>query len=251
MIGDYLKHKEIGTYVDTNIDNDDFKIILSKVDDIFYNITEKHTKAKKNKVELEKYIIFYTFANINIFYLAVVLKGSLYSQQPNLVYELFEDVENRGIKKLVNETGELTIVGKQNLKFCIEQDQETNRKNNEKNDLKTFKNKKEEKDMAKLSLINNELNDIQDNVKESMRNILTNVNDMQDIDDKSSKIKDLSDQFQKDTSILERKLRYRKYIHRDSIRRHRYCTPHKGYSRKNNLCCHFYDSRRSRHSECR
>ena len=217
MIGDYLKHKEIGTYVDTNIDNDDFKIILSKVDDIFYNITEKHTKAKKNKVELEKYIIFYTFANINIFYLAVVLKGSLYSQQPNLVYELFEDVENRGIKKLVNETGELTIVGKQNLKFCIEQDQETNRKNNEKNDLKTFKNKKEEKDMAKLSLINNELNDIQDNVKESMRNILTNVNDMQDIDDKSSKIKDLSDQFQKDTSILERKLRYRKYIHRALI----------------------------------
>ena len=215
MIGDYLKHNEIGTYVDTNIDNDDFKIILSKVDDIFYNITEKQTKAKKNKVELEKYIIFYTFANINIFYLAVVLKGSLYSQQPNLVYELFEDVENRGIKKLVNESGQLTIVGKQNLKFCIEQDQETNRKNNE--NLKSFKDKNEGKDMAKLSLINNELNDIQDNVKESMRNILTNVNDMQDIDEKSSKIKDLSDQFQKDSTILERKLRYRKYIHRALI----------------------------------
>ena len=215
MIGDYLKHNEIGTYVDTNIDNDDFKIILSKVDDIFYNITEKQTKSKKNKVELEKYIIFYTFANINIFYLAVVLKGSLYSQQPNLVYELFEDVENRGIKKLVNESGQLTIVGKQNLKFCIEQDQETNRKNNE--NLKSFKDKNEGKDMAKLSLINNELNDIQDNVKESMRNILTNVNDMQDIDEKSSKIKDLSDQFQKDSTILERKLRYRKYIHRALI----------------------------------
>ena len=71
--------------------------------------------------------------------------------------------------------------------------------------------------MAKLSLINSELNDIQDNVKESMRNILTNVNDMQDIDDKSSKIKDLSDQFQKDSSVLERKLRYRKYIHRALI----------------------------------
>ena len=40
MIGDYLKHKEIGTYVDTNIDNNDFKIIISKVDDIFYKITE-------------------------------------------------------------------------------------------------------------------------------------------------------------------------------------------------------------------
>ena len=74
MIGDYLKHKEIGTYVDTNIDNNDYKIIISKVDDIFYKISEKQTKNKKNKLELEKYIIFYTFTSSNIFYLAVVLK---------------------------------------------------------------------------------------------------------------------------------------------------------------------------------
>ena len=214
MIGDYLKHKEIGTYVDTNIDNNDFKIIISKVDDIFYKITENQSKKKKNKIELEKYLIFYTFANVNIFYLAVLLKGSLYSQQENLVYELFEDVENRGIKKLVNESGELTLVGKQNLKFCIELDQETNRKNNEKNSDDNYISKKNEKDMAKFSLINNELNDIQDNVKESMKNILTNVNDMQDLDDKSAKIKDISEQFQKDSYMLEKKLRKRKCIHR-------------------------------------
>ena len=214
MIGDYLKHKEIGTYVDTNIDNNDFKIIISKVDDIFYKITENQSKKKKNKIELEKYLIFYTFANVNIFYLAVVLKGSLYSQQENLVYELFEDVENRGIKKLVNESGELTLVGKQNLKFCIELDQETNRKNNEKNSDDNYISKKNEKDMAKFSLINHELNDIQDNVKESMKNILTNVNDMQDLDDKSAKIKDISEQFQKDSYMLEKKLRKRKCIHR-------------------------------------
>ena len=217
MIGDYLKHKEIGTYVDTNIDNNDFKIISSKVDDIFYKITENQSKKKKNKLELEKYIIFYTFTNANIFYLAVVLKGSLYSQQENLVYELFEDVENRGIKKLVNESGELTLVGKQNLKFCIEQDQETNRKNNEKNTENNYMNQKNEKDMAKFSLINNELNDIQDNVKESMKNMLTNVNEMQDLDNKSAQIKDISIQFQKDSTILERKMRYRKYIHRAMI----------------------------------
>ena len=219
MIGNYLSHKEIGTYVDTNIDNNDFKLILSKVDDIFYRITEEQSKQKKNKIEIEKYIIFYTFTNLNIFYLAVILKGTLYSKQENLVYELFEDVENRGIKKLVNESGELTIVGKQNLKFCIEQDQETNRKTYEKNsdNLNDFMKQQKEKDMAKLSLINNELNDIQDNVKESMKNILTNVNEMQDLDDKSAKIRDISDKFQKDSTILERKLRYRKYMHRALI----------------------------------
>ena len=135
----------------------------------------------------------------------MVLKGSLYSQQENLVYELFEDVENRGIKKLVNESGELTLVGKQNLKFCIELDQETNRKNNEKNSDDNYISKKNEKDMAKFSLINNELNDIQDNVKESMKNILKNVNDMQDLDDKSAKIKDISKQIKKDSYMLEKK----------------------------------------------
>ena len=219
MIGDYLKHQEIGTYVDTNIDNNDFKLILSKVDGIFSRISEEQTKRKKNKVELEKYIIFYTFANINIFYLAVILKGTLYSKQENLVYELFEDVENRGIKKLINENGELTIVGKQNLKFCIEQDQESNRKTNENSidNLNDYVKLKKEKDLAQLHLINNELNDIQDNVKESMKNILTNVNEMQDLDDKSAQIKDLSDQFQKDSTILERKLRNRKYMRRALI----------------------------------
>ena len=219
MIGNYMTHKEIGTYVDTNIDNNDFKLILSKVDDIFYNISEEQTKKKKNKIELEKYLIYYTFTNLNIFYLAVILKGSLYHKQENLVYELFEDVENRGIKKLVNENGELTIVGKQNLKFCIEQDQDTNRKNYEKNNdnLNNYINQQKEKDMAKLSLINNDLNDIQDNVKESMKNILSNVNEMQDLDDKSAKIKDISIQFQKDSTLLERKLRYRKYIQRGLI----------------------------------
>jgi hypothetical protein len=59
MIGDYLKHQEIGTYVDTNIDNNDFKLILSKVDGIFSRISEEQSKRKKNKVELEKYILYF------------------------------------------------------------------------------------------------------------------------------------------------------------------------------------------------
>ena len=47
MIGDYLKHKEIGTYVDTNIENNDYKIIISKVDDIFYKTSETNKEQKK------------------------------------------------------------------------------------------------------------------------------------------------------------------------------------------------------------
>ena len=96
---------------------------------------------------------------------------------------------------------------------------ESNRKTNENSldNLNDYMKLKKEKDLAQLHLINNELNDIQDNVKESMKNILTNVNEMQDLDDKSAQIKDLSDQFQKDSTILERKLRNRKYMRRALI----------------------------------
>ena len=221
MMGNYQTHKEIGSYLDNTIDNKNFENIKFTCDDIFRHSSEEQAKTKKNKIEIDKHIIFYTFTNSGIFYLAVIIKNSLYSKNENLVYELFEDVENRGIKKLVDKNGELTLVGKQNLKFCIEQDQEANRKidNNKINSssLTDYFRGKKEKDTSKLSLLSNELNDIQNNVKESMKNIINNVSEMQDLDDKSEKIKDVSFKFQKDSSMIERKVRYRKYLHRAMI----------------------------------
>ena len=221
MMGNYQTHKEIGSYLDNTIDNKNFENIKFTCDDIFRHSSEEQAKTKKNKIEIDKHIIFYTFTNSGIFYLAVIIKNSLYSKNENLVYELFEDVENRGIKKLVDKNGELSLVGKQNLKFCIEQDQEANRKidNNKINSssLTDYFREKKEKDTSKLSLLSNELNDIQNNVKESMKNIINNVSEMQDLDDKSEKIKDVSFKFQKDSSMLERKVRYRKYLHRAMI----------------------------------
>ena len=221
MMGNYQTHQEIGSYIDNSIDSNNFENIKFTCDDIFRHSSEEQSKTKKNKVELDKYIIFYTFTNSGTFYLAAIVKNSMYSQNENLVYELFEDVENRSIKKLVDRNGELSLVGKQNLKFCIEQDQEANRRiNNSKNtdsSLTDYFTGKKEKDASKLSLLSNELNDIQNNVKESMKNIINNVTEMQDLDDKSEKIKDVSFKFQRDSSMLERKVKYRKYLHRAMI----------------------------------
>ena len=105
----------------------------------------------------------------------------------------------------------MTRVGNQNLKFCIELFQENNRKNkyselNRDNQSFFIKNK----DTSKIALLNNELNDIQNNMKESVKNMISNVNEMQDLDDKSAKIKDTSYQFQKDSAILEQQIIYRK-----------------------------------------
>ena len=219
MMGNYQTHKEIGSFLDNNMDNSNFENIKFTCDDIFKNSSEEKSKTKKNKVEKEKYIIFYTFTNSDIFYLAVIAKNSLYSQNENLVYELFEDVENRGIKKLVGKNGVLTNVGKQNLKFIIEQDQEANRKpkDNKNSSIADYFRGSKEKDTSKLSLLSNEITNIQENVKESVKNIINNVTEMQDLDDKSAKIKDVSFQFQKDSSMLERKVRFRKILHRAMI----------------------------------
>ena len=211
MIGNFNTHQIIGNYINNNITDNNFDNVKYTCDDIFRNSTEDLSKNKKNKINLDYYIIFYTLKNSGTFYLAVVLKNSLYSKEEHLIFELFEDIDHQGIKKLVNKNGVLTHVGEQNLKFCIEVYQENNRKNNK---IKNIYNENEfkNKDTSKIALLNNEINDIQTNMKESVKNMITNVSEMRDLDDKSSKIKDSSYQFQKDSAYLEREIKYKKLI---------------------------------------
>ena len=211
MIGNYNTRQPIGNYINNNINDNNFDNVKFTCDDIFQKFSDDSSKNKKNKINLDYYIIFYTLKNSGTFYLAVVLKNSLYSKEEHLIFELFEDIDHQGIKKLVNKNGVLTHVGEQNLKFCIEVYQENNRKNNK---IKNIYNENEfkNKDTSKIALLNNEINDIQTNMKESVKNMITNVSEMRDLDDKSSKIKDSSYQFQKDSAYLEREIKYKKLI---------------------------------------
>ena len=107
----------------------------------------------------------------------------------------------------------MTHVGEQNLKFCIEVYQENNRKKR-KNSIDEIYNENDfkNKDTSKIALLNSEINDIQTNMKQSVKNMITNVNDMRDLDNKSSKIKDSSYQFQKDSAYLEKEIKYKKLL---------------------------------------
>ena len=66
--------------------------------------------------------------------------------------------------------------------------------------------------MSKIALLNNEVNDIQTNMKETVKNMITNIKDMHDINEKSAEIRDTSYQFQKDSTILEKQIRFQKII---------------------------------------
>ena len=75
----------------------------------------------------------------------------------------------------------MTRVGKQNLKFCIDLFQENNRKG-EKKDQDFFFMKNKEKEPSKIALLNNEINEMHNNMKEGVKNLITNINEMKELD---------------------------------------------------------------------
>ena len=212
MIGNYNTHQEIGNYINKDLQDKNFENVKFTCDDIFRKCSESISNNRKNKIFLDYYIIFYTLKNSGTFYLAVVYKNSLYEYEEHLIFELFEDIDHQGIKKLVNENGIFTQVGMMNLKFSIELNQENNRKNIYKKNYNNENDFMKNKDTSKIALLNNEIKDIHTNVKETVQNMIHNVNDMQDLDEKSEKIKDSSFQFKRDLAILEQQIKYKKFF---------------------------------------
>ena len=98
------------------------------------------------------------------------------------MFELFEDIEHQGIKKLVDKNGNLSRVGNQNLKFSIEQ-----------NNVKiNSEEKNNNKDNSKIVKLNNQINDINNDVKNSVKNMIVSVKEMNYLDNKSTEFKDMS-----------------------------------------------------------
>ena len=60
--------------------------------------------------------------------------------------------------------------------------------------------------------MNNEIKDIHTNVKETVKNMIHNVNDIQDLNEKSEKIKDSSFQYKKDLALIEQQIKYKKFF---------------------------------------
>lgn len=118
ILADKNSHKEIGSISEDSILNEEEKLKISqKITEIINDsLIEKN---KRIRIDFDTTILFYTLSQ-NVIYIAVVDKLSKFSQEENLVYELIEDIDNKGVKKLLNEQGLLTKVAKQNLKCTID-----------------------------------------------------------------------------------------------------------------------------------
>ena len=205
LIGDYHKKSELGYYLcdDNSITEKDKQYIISKATETYTNFSEKDVGSKECKVlDNNLFSIFHLITSSGTFYLSIASINSIYMDQNNLMFEFFEDIEHQGIKKLVdNNTGKLSRVGIQNLKFSVE---------NNNNKMKNMNNDGTEGN--KIQNLNNQINDINNEMKNSVKNMIVSVNEMHTLNSKSVEIKDMSEKFQQGAYDIERKMKGRKLL---------------------------------------
>ena len=192
MLGNYFNHREIGNYINESnnisISQNILNEIISTSKKIFDNLDENN---KKNKEIFQNYIIYYTLTNTDTFYLAAIKRDFESNIDDEEIYQLFEDIEYQGIKKLTDQNGELSKIGKQNLKFCIEQNNQQNYKKN--NSILNFFNMNNDKEQnsKSISLLSTQINEVHNDDKEGKQKLLINT-DIGNMDKKKEKIKDSS-----------------------------------------------------------
>ena len=205
LIGDYHKKSELGHYLceDNSISEKDKQYLINKSTDAYKNFSEKDIGSKEYKIlDNNTFSIFYLITSSGTFYLSIVSIHSIYMDQYNLMFEFFEDLEHQGIKKLIdNNTGKLSRVAIQNLKFNIENN------NNKMNSLNSNGSKEN-----KIKNLNTQINDINTEMKNSVKNMIVSVNEMNTLDSKSAEIKDMSYKFQQGAYDVERTMRGRNLL---------------------------------------
>ena len=220
MIGDFNTHKEIGSITDNSNDNysiNDYNSVLSNSKEVFLHSSEEEIKNKKNLLSTENFKMYFTLKNNGTFYLTCIKNNELDDKTLNkkkekIIFDLIDDIDNQNIKKLVNKNGELTNVGKQNLKFAIDKKERELNEEKEGFSFDNYERSDSDSSINKITFLNSQLNDIKKDVKLSVKNMISNVNDMKEIDTKSAQIKDTSFKFQQDAATLERRLKCRKYL---------------------------------------
>jgi len=213
MLGNYFYHKEIGFYINESISDkynqSDLNQIISKSKNIFENIEKNNLKMyAKYKETSDNFIIYYILINSDTFYLSAVTKDFESKFREDDIYDLFSDIESQGIKKLTDKNGELSKIGKKNLKFCIEQN--TQKNNKESNSLLNFFKIKDDNtdNLSKISLLSTHINEGHSDGKEERKKFLENEGE--NVDQKEDKNDNDKIDFKDDEFILQKRKKCRK-----------------------------------------
>ena len=211
-IANQNKQSILGSYNTVDINNSSLK---NSIENKIYELISKlkvENGPEKDVVNFQtlsdkKIDIYYSLISKGILYIVFVEILSIYLEhfKGDSIFELIEEIDNQGIKSNLDNSGKLSNVGQQNLKFIVEKYQNTFFSGN---DIRNSPSLIEEapKD-NKIAVINEQIKGVSNDMKNNVKNMITNINDINEIENKSVAIKDTSFQFRRDSLALEKKMR--------------------------------------------
>lgn len=202
----------IGSYNPKEINNSSIKEqIENKINELI-NKLKVENGPEKNIINFQtlsdkKIDIYYSLLNKGVLYIVFVEILSIYLEnfKEEVIYELIEQIDSQGIKLNVDSDGKLTNAGKQNLKFNVEKYQDSFFSKNE--NISNPSLIEEAPQDNKIAVINEQIKGVSNDMKNNVKNMITNINDINEIENKAVAIKDTSFKFRKDSLALERKMK--------------------------------------------
>ena len=206
------KQSIIGSYNPVEINNSSLKEQIETRTMELISKLKVENGPEKNVVNFQKYSdkkidMYYNLLTKGILYIVFVEIFAIYLEnfKEDSIFELIEEIENQNIRVNVDNNGKLTNAGKQNLKFSVEKYQNTFYS---RNDLPSNPSLIEEAPQDnKIAVINEQIKGVSNDMKNNVKNIITNINDINEIENKSVAIKDTSFQFRRNSLALERKMK--------------------------------------------
>jgi len=211
-IVDQNKKSIIGSYNPIEIENSSLKNqIENKIRELMNKIKVENAPEKDvsnfQTLSDKKIDIYYNLLNKGILYIVFVEILSIYLEnfKEETIFDLIEQLETQGIKLNVDKYGKLTNVGKQNLKFSVEKYQNTFFAKKELiNNPSLIEEAPQDN---KIAVINEQIRGVSNDMKNNVKNMITNIQDINEIENKSVAIKDTSFKFRRDSLALEKKMK--------------------------------------------
>jgi hypothetical protein len=188
FIGNKYKNVIIGTFPEKH---KDLKFLYKKSKEIFDNkIILNTTKENElNEINENKYKFVYTLKNVNYVYIIVIKISDNIEIAKNFIELLIEN----NIYLLINDKNSmLNEIGKNELKKIFIDFNKNNI------NYRTTTN-----NSSKLDEIGNEINEAKNIMKNNIKNMVDNINDINNLEEKSIEISNSSDLFRKSTNKIK------------------------------------------------
>ena len=170
VIVDVDTKDRIGTYEHADLKEQKLKKeIEEKSSELISQIKTEISSVKKHldfkKLDNKSIEIYYLSTNNGTLYLTFLELNDQNSKlfKDNFIYEFLENIESQNLKKLVDDDNKLSKAGQQNLKIAIENYHNTFHLGNE-----TLID--DDPQSQKISVINNHINDVKNNMKQNVKN---------------------------------------------------------------------------------